>query len=196
MVDPGIAVPDLVDRIVDRTQELGLKPVAAMITHGHIDHTFSLYPLCKNEGIDAAYIHPLDRELLSRPEIALRPQGLELLKELAPTKTWQEPDQLREINDGERIEIAGLGIEVIHAPGHTKGSIMFKIENTILSGDVLFKGAIGRTDLPTSSPSEMNTSLREKILTLDDDVRVLPGHGDETTIGEEKSSNPFLLQLG
>jgi glyoxylase-like metal-dependent hydrolase (beta-lactamase superfamily II) len=90
-----------------------------------------------------------------------------------------------------------LSIEVIHAPGHTKGSIMFRVDDgTLLSGDVLFKGSIGRTDLPTGSSREMDRSLREKVMTLPDDVKVLPGHGNETTIGDEKRSNPYLLQLG
>jgi hydroxyacylglutathione hydrolase len=197
IVDPGIAVPDLVGKILDKTNGLGLKPVAALITHGHLDHTFSLYPLCRESGMKGAYVHPKDRELLTRPEIALRPEGLAMLKELAPSKTWHEPDQLLEVDDGEIIDVAGLSIEVIHAPGHTKGSIMFRVDDgTLLSGDVLFKGSIGRTDLPTGSSREMDRSLREKVMTLPDDVKVLPGHGDETTIGDEKRSNPYLLQLG
>lgn len=196
IVDPGIAVPDLVPKIVERTKDLGVKPVAVLITHGHLDHTFSLFPLCRESGIQGAYIHPQDRELLTRPEIALRPQGLQLLKELAPSKTWHEPDQLLEVDDGDEIQVAGLGVEVIHAPGHTKGSIMFRIDDaTLLSGDVLFKGSIGRTDLPTGSARAMDRSLRDKVLTLPDEVKVLPGHGDETTIGQERSSNPFLQHL-
>ena len=120
-----------------------------------------------------------------------------MLKELAPSKSWHEPDQLLEIDDGDMVQVAGLSIEVIHAPGHTKGSIMFRVnEGTLLSGDVLFKGSIGRTDLPTGSSREMDRSLREKVMTLPNDVKVFPGHGDETTVGKEKRSNPFLLQLG
>jgi glyoxylase-like metal-dependent hydrolase (beta-lactamase superfamily II) len=89
-----------------------------------------------------------------------------------------------------------MDIQVVHAPGHTKGSVMYRVNSgTLLSGDVLFKGAIGRTDLPTSSPRAMRESLTEKVLTLPDEIRVLPGHGDETTIGQERLTNPFLLEI-
>ena len=196
VVDPGIAVPDLAEKILEKTRSLGLKPVAVLITHGHLDHMFSLLPLCQGSGIDAAYIHPQDRDLLTRPEKALGPQGLSLLKQLAPNKKWQEPSGIIEVTDGDSIEVAGLQIEMIHAPGHTKGSLMFRIADEVLiSGDVLFKGGIGRTDLPTGSARAMEETLKEKVLTLPDHLRVLPGHGDESTIGQERMTNPYLLEL-
>lgn len=196
VVDPGIAVPDLGSRVRDKARDLGFKPVAVLITHGHIDHIFSLLPLCEGSGIEATYIHPNDRQLLTDPQKGLGQQGLALLKELSPTKKWYEPSGLIEVVDGDRIDVAGLQIEMIHAPGHTKGSMMFRIDDEVLvSGDVLFKGAIGRTDLPTGSARAMKESLKEKVLTLPDHLRVLPGHGDETTIGAERTSNPYLLEL-
>ena len=196
VVDPGIAVPDLADRILARCGDFGLKPVATLITHGHLDHTFSLLPLARDGGVSTAYVHSADRELLINPERGLGAQGLALLQQLAPTKVWEEPDRVEEVNDDDVIEVAGMDIQVLHAPGHTKGSVMYRINNgTLLSGDVLFKGAIGRTDLPTSSPRAMRISLTEKVLTLPDEVRVLPGHGDETTIGLERVTNPFLLEI-
>lgn len=196
VVDPGIAVPDLADRILARCGDFGLKPVAILITHGHLDHTFSLLPLARDGGVSTAYVHSGDRELLINPERGLGAQGLALLQQLAPTKVWEEPDRVEEVNDDDVIEVAGMDIQVLHAPGHTKGSVMYRINNgTLLSGDVLFKGAIGRTDLPTSSPHAMRISLTEKVLTLPDEVRVLPGHGDETTIGLERVTNPFLLEI-
>jgi len=196
VVDPGIAVPDLADRILARCGDFGLKPVAILITHGHLDHTFSLLPLARDGGVSTAYVHSADRELLINPERGLGAQGLALLQQLAPTKVWEEPDRVEEVNDDDVIEVAGMDIQVLHAPGHTKGSVMYRINNgTLLSGDVLFKGAIGRTDLPTSSPRAMRISLTEKVLTLPDEVRVLPGHGDETTIGLERVTNPFLLEI-
>lgn len=204
IVDPGIAVPDLASRIIERSSELDLEPVAILITHGHLDHTFSLFPLAKESGVSTAYIHPDDRDLLINPARGLGSQGLALLEQLVPTKVWQEPDRVIEVEHGHVIEVAGMEIEVLHAPGHTKGSVMYRVAETmddgahrslLLSGDVLFKGAIGRTDLPTSSPRAMRISLTEKVLTLPDDVRVLPGHGDETTIGAERISNPFLLEI-
>lgn len=196
VVDPGIAVPDLAGRILTLCGEHGLKPVAILITHGHLDHTFSLLPLAREGGVSTAYVHPADRDLLVNPERGLGVQGLALLQQLAPTKVWQEPDRVQEVNDDEVIEVGGLEIQVIHAPGHTKGSVMYRVNGeTLMSGDVLFKGAIGRTDLPTSSPLAMRNSLSQKVLTLPDEVRVLPGHGDETTIGVERLTNPFLLEI-
>ena len=196
IVDPGIAVPDLAQRIIGRCHDLTLKPVAILITHGHLDHTFSLLPLAREGGVSTSYVHPADRELLINPARGLGAQGLALLEQLSPTKVWEEPDRVEEVNDDDVIEVAGMDIQVVHAPGHTKGSVMYRVNSgTLLSGDVLFKGAIGRTDLPTSSPRAMRESLTEKVLTLPDEIRVLPGHGDETTIGQERLTNPFLLEI-
>jgi glyoxylase-like metal-dependent hydrolase (beta-lactamase superfamily II) len=196
IVDPGIAVPDLAQRIIGRCDELRLKPVAILITHGHLDHTFSLLPLAREGGVSTSYVHPADRELLINPARGLGAQGLALLEQLSPTKVWEEPDRVEEVIDEDVIEVAGMDIQVVHAPGHTKGSVMYRVNSgTLLSGDVLFKGAIGRTDLPTSSPRAMRESLTEKVLTLPDEIRVLPGHGDETTIGQERLTNPFLLEI-
>jgi len=196
IVDPGIAVPDLAQRIIGRCDELRLKPVAILITHGHLDHTFSLVPLAREGGVSTSYVHPADRDLLINPARGLGAQGLALLEQLSPTKVWEEPDRVEEVNDEDVIEVAGLDIQVVHAPGHTKGSVMYRVNSgTLLSGDVLFKGAIGRTDLPTSSPRAMRESLTERVLTLPDEIRVLPGHGDETTIGQERLTNPFLLEI-
>jgi glyoxylase-like metal-dependent hydrolase (beta-lactamase superfamily II) len=170
--------------------------VAILITHGHLDHTFSLLPLAREGGVSTSYVHPADRELLINPARGLGAQGLALLEQLSPTKVWEEPDRVEEVNDEDVIEVAGMDIQVVHAPGHTKGSVMYRVNSgTLLSGDVLFKGAIGRTDLPTSSPRAMRESLTEKVLTLPDEIRVLPGHGDETTIGQERLTNPFLLEI-
>lgn len=196
IVDPGIAVPDLAQRIIGRCDDLSLKPVAILITHGHLDHTFSLLPLAREDGVSTSYVHPADRELLINPARGLGAQGLALLEQLSPTKVWEEPDRVEEVNDEDVIEVAGMDIQVVHAPGHTKGSVMYRVNSgTLLSGDVLFKGAIGRTDLPTSSPRAMRESLTKKVLTLPDEIRVLPGHGDETTIGQERLTNPFLLEI-
>jgi hydroxyacylglutathione hydrolase len=196
IVDPGIAVPDLAQRVIGRCDDLRLKPVAILITHGHLDHTFSLLPLAREGGVSTSYVHPADRELLINPARGLGAQGLALLEQLSPTKVWEEPDRVEEVNDEDVIEVAGMDIQVVHAPGHTKGSVMYRVNSgTLLSGDVLFKGAIGRTDLPTSSPRAMRESLTEKVLTLPDEIRVLPGHGDETTIGQERLTNPFLLEI-
>jgi len=90
-----------------------------------------------------------------------------------------------------------MKISAVHAPGHTRGSVMYSIEDEVLiSGDVLFAGSIGRTDQPTGSPKDMENTLKKKILPLPDEIRVLPGHGQETTIGHERRVNPYLKNLG
>ena len=117
--------------------------------------------------------------------------------------TFVEPDEVAELTDGSVLELAGLSVTVDHAPGHTPGSVTFRtpyddsddVAQIMFSGDLLFAGSIGRTDLPGGDPSEMNRSLRDKVLHLPDDVVVLPGHGEQTSIGQERQVNPFLRQL-
>lgn len=197
VVDPGIEVADGVDAIVS---ENGLEPVAVLLTHGHIDHTFSVVPVGSARGLPA-YIHGDDRELLVDPMKGISPETAAMF---GGRLRWVEPDDVRLIGDGP-LEIAGLSIEVDHAPGHTPGSVMFRLQGapqseaddvspgqTMFSGDVLFAGSIGRTDLPGGSYSQMMQSLAEKVLPLPDDVLVLPGHGESTTIGHERLTNPYL----
>jgi len=192
VIDPGIGVVDQLDVVLEQHR---LHPAAVMLTHGHLDHTFSVTPVCGARGI-TAYIHPRDRELLRDPSKALSsadPQwflrGLE----------WSEPDDVAEMHDGTVLEIAGLKFTISHAPGHTGGSVMFRMPDyqdpLCFSGDVLFRDGIGRTDLPGGSMAEMTASLRDKVLTLPDETVVLPGHGPETTIGRERVHNPFLREL-
>jgi glyoxylase-like metal-dependent hydrolase (beta-lactamase superfamily II) len=109
---------------------------------------------------------------------------------------FAEPLRVENLKDGSLLEFLGMTIRAIHAPGHTRGSLMYLInEETLLSGDVLFAGSIGRTDLPTGSMSDMRNTLTKKVLTLDDGIRFLPGHGDETTIKYERKTNPYLKEL-
>jgi glyoxylase-like metal-dependent hydrolase (beta-lactamase superfamily II) len=110
--------------------------------------------------------------------------------------SFEEPIDLRELRNGEEINLLDMKLVAIHAPGHTRGSTMFTLNNEILiSGDVLFAGAIGRTDLPTGSAKEMRETLIKKVLPLSDDLRVLTGHGAETTIKFERKNNPYLKEL-
>jgi glyoxylase-like metal-dependent hydrolase (beta-lactamase superfamily II) len=107
-----------------------------------------------------------------------------------------EPARVELLRDGATLDFLGLNLRAIHAPGHTKGSLMFMVNDQVLiSGDVLFAGSIGRTDLPSGSASEMRKTLTTKILPLNDDIRVLPGHGPETTIKLERKRNPYLKEL-
>jgi len=172
-----------------------LKPIAVLVTHGHLDHSFSVVPLADHYGIPAL-IHPSDRPLLKDPWRALTPGGesAQIMASLGVSE-FEEPQIVREVVDGQNIECAGVNLTMFHAPGHTRGSVMFGIDDTyLLTGDVLFHGSIGRTDLPMGSTESMVTTLREKVLTQPDDLIVLPGHGPQTTIGRERKSNPYLRE--
>ncbi|MBM0259213.1 MBL fold metallo-hydrolase [Micromonospora sp. 4G55] len=197
VVDPGIGVLDRLDAVL---AEHRLHPAAVLLTHGHLDHTFSVAPVCGARGIPA-YVHPDDRELLADPSKAL---SMDLTQLFGGRLPYAEPDDVAELTDGATLALAGLEITVDHAPGHTGGSVLFRLpgagspweaEQICLSGDVLFAGSIGRTDLPGGSMPRMLTSLREKVLPLADDTVVLPGHGPATTIGRERATNPYLAEV-
>lgn len=189
IVDPGM--PDISADIEMIIEENKLKPVAAFITHGHLDHTFSIKPLADGYDIPA-YIHSEDRRYIADPSGI---HGAEFISQLGGL-VFEEPLNVSEVKNGTVLDLLGMKIEVIHAPGHTKGSVMFKLNDEVLiSGDVLFAGSIGRTDLPTGSASDMKSTLKNKVLTLSDDLRVLPGHGSETTIKFERKNNPYLKEL-
>ena len=206
VVDPGIEV---VGPLGDILREQRLRPAAVLLTHGHLDHTFSVTPVCGASGV-AAYIHPDDRERLVDPLAEFASSGLlaMLEQQFGRRATWAEPDDVVELSDTTPLEVAGLKVDVVHAPGHTAGSVMFALpgvpddaareedlSRTLLTGDVLFAGSIGRTDLPGGDPMAMQRSLRERVLTQPDDSLVLPGHGPATTIGRERAGNPFLREL-
>ena len=193
IVDPGMAKPNLVNEIEQKVSELKLKPVAVFITHGHLDHTFSVLPLTKQVPM-RTFVTGADRFLLTDPMGALDRGGVseQFLKAFGIEK-FKEPDEIVELEDYSSFEVAGMQITSIFAPGHTKGSVIFTVENQqLISGDVLFAGSIGRTDLPTGSASQMRKTLRDRILTLPDSLNVLPGHGGQTTIGTERVRNPYL----
>ncbi|MGW4113178.1 MBL fold metallo-hydrolase [Actinosynnema sp. NPDC004786] len=194
VVDPG---QDAAEPIADALREHRLSPVAVLLTHGHFDHTFSVAPVCDGNDIPA-WIHPDDREMLADP---LKGISAESRAFFGGNLEMREPREVRELADGVDLDLAGLRLTVDHTPGHTGGSVMFRAGTEeggrlVLSGDTLFAGSIGRTDLPGGNHRAMLTSLRTKVLTLADDTVVLPGHGPTTTIGRERVSNPFLLELG
>lgn len=194
VVDPGQDAASGVDEIV---RKHGLKPAAVMLTHGHIDHVWSVLPVCGARDIPA-YIHCDDRDLLSDPAKGFPPQVAE---QLLGGLRLGEPDDVRPLTDGGKVSLAGLEFTVDHAPGHTPGSVAFRVPGeqgdpeTMLAGDLLFAGSIGRTDLPGGDHSTMLDSLARVCLPLADETSVLPGHGPSTTIGRERSTNPFLLEL-
>jgi len=193
IVDPGITLPSMVPGLKAIFNKFNLKPIATLITHGHLDHTFSVLPFSQEYGVPT-YIQSRDRKLLANPLLALDPQGdtQSMMKQLG-VSSFSEPVDLREFTGGESFTLAGFTIETIHAPGHTAGSAIFVVNGEyLISGDVLFHNGIGRTDLPTGSQQAMVTTLQEKILTMDDGLNVLPGHGPVTTIGRERKQSPYL----
>jgi len=189
IIDPGM--PDVSHLVAEIVERHGLKPVAVVATHGHLDHTYSIQPIADGYGIPVR-IHSEDRRLLALPQYA---HGVEFMSTLEGM-SFSEPREVIEMRNGDTFSILDLRFTAIHAPGHTRGSVMYQINDEILiSGDVLFKGSIGRTDLPTGSHAEMMATLTKKVLPLSDDLRVLPGHGDETTIKWERKNNPYLKEL-
>ncbi len=196
IVDPGQDAEGQIGELLARYR---LKPIAVLLTHGHIDHVWSVAPVCGARGIPA-YVHPDDRALLADPAKGL---ALSVGQQLFGGITFTEPDDVRELADGETLTLGGCEFTVGHVPGHTPGSVTFRApaaphpsdnSNTLFSGDLLFAGSIGRTDLPGGDDKAMLRSLA-RTLTLPDDTLVLPGHGPQTTIGAERRTNPFLTGL-
>jgi hydroxyacylglutathione hydrolase len=196
IVDPGQDAARGIEEILQRYR---LQPAAVLLTHGHIDHVWSVAPVCGAKDIPA-YIHPADRALLSDPASGLWPQaGSALLHGL----TFTEPDDVAELTDGATLHLAGVEVVVDHAPGHTPGSVTFRLPGAsgdsghaaLLSGDLLFAGSIGRTDLPGGDYATIIDSIARVCLPLPDETVVLAGHGPQTTIGAERAANRFLAGL-
>jgi glyoxylase-like metal-dependent hydrolase (beta-lactamase superfamily II) len=197
VIDPGM---DAAPGVADVVREHRLKPVAVLLTHGHVDHMFSVTPVAGTYDA-TAWIHPDDRHLLTDPLAGISAESAGML--LGGKYEFTEPDDVRELSDAAELELAGLRFAVDHTPGHTQGSVTFRtpygdradISEVMFSGDLLFAGSIGRTDLPGGDHPTMLRSLVSKVLPLADDVVVLPGHGEQTSIGRERATNPFLLDL-
>jgi len=196
VIDPG---KDAADGVAQVVREHRLKPVAVLVTHGHVDHMWCVAPVAGTYDA-TAWIHPRDRHLLSDPMAGMSRETIQLM--LGASYEWAEPDDVQELSDLQELEVAGLRVVVDHTPGHTEGSVTFRtpyddgeIAEVMFSGDLLFAGSIGRTDLPGGDHPTMLRSLTTKVLPLDDNIVVLPGHGEQTTIGRERATNPFLLDL-
>lgn len=171
-----------------------LYPQALLVTHAHIDHAGGAASVAGKWAINA-YLHPDDEWLAADPLGQLRsligfvPEGL--------GEAFEPPQKWSALEDGMRLELAGMDIEVLHTPGHTPGHCCFHMadEGILFSGDQLFAGSIGRTDLPGGSYSDLMRSMADRVLTLEDSTEVLPGHGPATTISRERRTNPFLSNL-
>ena len=190
---PGVLIdapPDPVG-IAELLAQHRVTPVALLLTHGHIDHTGAAGVVVAENEIEA-YVHPDDDYLTLDPLGQLRK-----LFGMVPPGDFSPPAVRLSLGDGQMLRLAGLDLEVVHTPGHTPGHCCFLIrqEGVLFSGDHLFAGSIGRTDLPGGSYEALMDSMRSKVLPLDDHVQVYPGHGPTTTLARERRTNPFLQEL-
>ncbi|MDP9331374.1 MAG: MBL fold metallo-hydrolase [Actinomycetota bacterium] len=179
VVDPGFE-PAAVRALL---LAAGIRPAAVLLTHAHVDHAGTAGDFAADDL--PVFIHEADAPAFTDP--ALWNPGFE--NQLAPVK------DLRTLVDGAVLDFAGFSFEVQHTPGHTPGHCVFVTDAIVLSGDLVFAGSIGRSDLPNSDPAAMRESL-VRFLKLEDELPVLPGHGPRTTVGRERARNPFLVGLG
>jgi hydroxyacylglutathione hydrolase len=197
-----VDAPPEPEPLLARLSELELKLVALISTHGHIDHVGGVGTVVRDprgggHAGDAfpVHIHDADRHML----VDLVAAGGMMANYLEGVDT-RPPELIEGLDDGTVVRGAGMELRALHTPGHTQGSVCLRLDvedapPLLFSGDHLFAGSIGRTDLPGGSFEQLMTSMAEKILPLDDDVAVLPGHGPATTIGRERRTNPFVLEL-
>jgi hydroxyacylglutathione hydrolase len=171
--------------------ESDLTVVALLVTHGHVDHAGGAGAVHRSTGAEV-FVHRADDFLTMDPEAQLR-----RLFGLVPPGDYTPPERVTDLEHGQVLELAGLKFEVRHTPGHTPGHCCFFLpeHGVLMSGDQLFQGSVGRTDLPGGSWDALLESMATRVLDLEAQVRVLPGHGPETTIGVERRTNPFLQDL-
>jgi hydroxyacylglutathione hydrolase len=177
IVDPGGEGDRLVEAIDNSTAKLE----AIWITHAHVDHVGAIASVKKRWDVPI-YLHPLDRRLYEAASRQAQVYGIPF---------EEPPPPEREFADGQSLKVGDVELEVMHAPGHSPGHVVIHGDGIALVGDCLFAGSIGRTDLPFSNPPQLAASL-EKISALPPETVVYPGHGIDTTIAEERLSNPFL----
>ncbi len=193
-----VDAPPEPDAILARLAHHGLRLVALLATHGHVDHVGGVGTVARaGAGRVPVHLHDGDLHMLLDPVGTGGGLGAALARlelDLRP------PEVVHSLDDGQRVAGAGLTFTAMLTPGHTQGSTCFLLEvegqaPVLFSGDHLFAGSVGRTDLPGGSWEQLMASMAEKVLPLPDHVRVLPGHGPSTTVGRERRSNPFLLEL-
>lgn len=174
LIDPG-ADPEPIKNYLKKE---GLKLKYIINTHGHGDH------IAANGSFQVPiYIHSLDKDFLTDPDKNLSGMFLFRLK---------SPEASGLLKDGQTLKLGGLELVILHTPGHTPGSISIRVANSVFTGDTLFRSSVGRTDFDYGDEKKLYESIRGKLLILDDHVIIYPGHGDPSTIGDEKRSNPFL----
>lgn len=190
IIDPGMGAAHFVQPSVEHN---GLTPVAVLATHGHFDHVGDAAAVADHYGIPM-WIRSEDRPLLPDPESGTGPGMGTWLSRVFPHGV-PEPARIESLDGVGRLDVAGLAISVIHAPGHTPGSVLYRIDDDItlvFTGDVVFAGSIGRTDFPCSDPAAMIRTLRGPVLSLPDSAELFSGHGEVTTMADERATNPYL----
>lgn len=187
IIDPGCSSASELDALTSFISSRGLKPSCIMLTHGHFDHILGVADLSAHYGGLPVYMHPADKFTLESNEHFCRWFGAPMPKPFDTTDVQESASSV--------IEVGSLRFEVIDTPGHTVGGVCYyeRTEKVLFSGDTLFAGAIGRTDHPGGDYDMIMKSILEKIVTLDGDVTVIPGHGPCSEIAKESMTNPFLL---
>ncbi len=180
IIDPG----DEAELLLDEADEMAGTVAAILITHGHVDHIAAAAEVQRATGAKL-YVHAADAPMLTRPD----PYWASLVGGVKPCSADVE------LADGDELHLAGVDIRVMHTPGHSPGGVCFVTSEAVFCGDTLFAGSIGRTDLPGSDHDAMVSSLDRLVSELPDEMLVYPGHGPATTIGEEKTDNPFIEDL-
>ena len=190
IIDPGITAFEPVEAAL---RERGLTPVTILATHGHLDHVGDAHKLAAAHRLPV-YLAEADQQLLIRPGEGLGPHGSAMMLQMTGAETLPAIEDVRDY--GDPFNVAGLAVETFAAPGHTKGSMLLQVTSpevtVVFSGDVIFAGSIGRTDLPGGSMSEMRESLQRIVEHFPADMPLLPGHGQATVLGQELATNPYL----
>jgi len=207
VVDPGQRAADPLRALL---AEHGLRPAAVLVTHGHFDHVASAAAVCDEYGVDV-YLGGGDMAMLTDQFASLSPElRAGMTQILGPGESLDDlrdmrPARLTPLAGGEHLSVAGVEVDALAVPGHTPGSMTYRVRasaasdesepDVLLTGDTLFAGTIGRTDLPGGSMPRILDSIARQLLSLPDETVVLPGHGAATTIGAERTGNPFLTDL-
>jgi glyoxylase-like metal-dependent hydrolase (beta-lactamase superfamily II) len=185
IVDPGMLTSDEEDLLKETIQTLGLKPVRLLQTHLHLDHVFGTGFVADHYGLKPE-AHEADLPFIAQHKEYARSFGVEVAANPPAPEVF--------LKDGDEVKFGSTTLQVRHIPGHSPGGIVFYNEKAgvVIAGDALFSGSVGRSDLPGGNHEQLISAIQQQLMTLPDEVLVYPGHGPQTTIGQERNSNPYL----